>query len=328
MARQRGLVQSAIAIRHRPRSTNLPAIGAWAGLPREQQLADVAREQANDTTSRVPVLSSRSRGWKGIVVEFYRAANVDVVARFSDATVSLHLRGPVHLVQRRNGRAYERTIHPGDVIVAPEGEPKQIQHEETAEVVKLRLSRELLVEVIQDGCGGDPKKVRLLDNFGTRDAQLEYVGRRFLAELETEGMGDRIFAESLARQLAVHLVRHYSTMVPGAACGCTRLPPHKLRKAIEFIDSHLHTDLSLDDIAQTVAMSPYHFAHLFKHTTGNSPHQYVMLLRLEHAKSLLSCTELPITEVAQRVGYTNISHFASVFHRSTGLTPRQYRREI
>ena len=327
MARQRGLVQSATAIRHRPRS-NMPAIGRWAAVPREQQVANIARAQANETASQVPLLSSRSRGWKGIVVELYRAANVDVVARFPETIVSLHLRGPVHLVQRRNGRAYQRTMHPGDVIVAPEGEPKQLQHEESAEIVKLRLSRELLAEVIQDGCGGDPEQVRLLDNFGTRDAQLEYVGRRFLAELETEGLGDRIFAESLARQLAVHLVRHYSTMVPGAACGCTRLPPHRLRKAIEFIDSNLHTDLSLEDIAQTVAMSPYHFAHLFKQTTGDSPHQYVMLLRLEHAKSLLRCTELPITEVAHRVGYASISHFASVFHRSTGLTPRQYRREI
>jgi len=73
-------------------------------------------------------------------------------------------------------------------------------------------------------------------------------------------------------------------------------------------------------------MSAFHFAHLFKQTTGLSPYRYVIELRLERAKSLLRSTELPITEIAQQVGYWNNSHFAVAFHRATGVTPRDFRR--
>jgi len=105
----------------------------------------------------------------------------------------------------------------------------------------------------------------------------------------------------------------------------TQLSPHKLRRTIDFIDENLHGELTLNTLAQAVALSPGHFAHAFRAATGVTPHRYVVERRVETAKALLLQSDLPITEIAQRIGCSSHSHFSVQFHRVTGFTPRQYR---
>jgi len=272
----------------------------------------------------IPVLSSRSRGWNGIVVELYRTREIDVCAPFPEHSISMHLRGPVHLEQQRHGRAYHRTMYAGDIIVTSAGEPKRVRHEEEAEVVKLRLSCDYVNAVAKHALGSEPT-VRLIDDFGTRDVRLAHLARQFLAELEAPGLASDLYVESLTLQLAVHLLRHYSNAGTPLRQQPGKLPRYKLQRAIDYIDNNLAADITIEGIAGAVAMSPYHFARLFKESTGDSPHQYVIRLRVERAKSLLRATDLPITEVAQRVGYANAGHFSSAFHRCIGFTPTQYR---
>jgi AraC family transcriptional regulator len=275
----------------------------------------------------VPVLSSRTRGWNAIVVELYRTREIDVCAPFPEHAISMHLRGPVHLVQQRHGRAHHRTMYAGDIIVTSAGEPKHVQHEEEAEVVKLRLSCDYLNAIAENALGADARRVRVIDDFGTRDVRLSHLARQFLSELETCGLASELYVESLTLQLAVHLLRHYSTAGTRLPQQPAKLPRYKLQRAIDYINDNLAADLTLGGIAGAVPMSPYHFAHLFKETMGDSPHQYVIQLRVEHAKRLLRATELPVTEVAQQVGYVNAGHFSSIFHRCIGLTPTRYRSD-
>ena len=74
-------------------------------------------------------------------------------------------------------------------------------------------------------------------------------------------------------------------------------------------------------------MSPYHFARVFKQSTGIAPHQFLMERRVECAKSLLRETDLSITEIAHRIGCPNPSHFSRLFHRATTMTPRMFRQQ-
>ena len=74
-------------------------------------------------------------------------------------------------------------------------------------------------------------------------------------------------------------------------------------------------------------MSPFHLAHVFKEAMGVAPHQYVVRRRVERAKELLADTDLPIAEIALKVGCASQSHFSALFHRVTGLTPQNYRLE-
>jgi AraC family transcriptional regulator len=104
------------------------------------------------------------------------------------------------------------------------------------------------------------------------------------------------------------------------------LPRHKLRAAVEYIEEHLDAEISLDDLAAVVHLSPYHFARLFKASTGLPPHQYVITRRIERAKRLLrGGDDLSLAQVAARVGFWDQGHFTRHFKRLVGVTPRRFR---
>lgn len=110
----------------------------------------------------------------------------------SEHVVSEILRGPVNLLQSRNGRASQRMMHAGDIIITPMGEPKRWCHEEEAEILMLRLAPPLLETIIVDRETPCREKVELLDNFGTRDPHIESLAMRLLAECTVEKFGGRI----------------------------------------------------------------------------------------------------------------------------------------
>jgi AraC family transcriptional regulator len=72
-------------------------------------------------------------------------------------------------------------------------------------------------------------------------------------------------------------------------------------------------------------MSPDHFARLFRQATGRTPHQYVVICRIERAKRLLRETEWPIIDISRQVGFTDQSYFTAVFRRHVATTPKAYR---
>jgi AraC family transcriptional regulator len=146
------------------------------------------------------------------------------------------------------------------------------------------------------------------------------------AELREGGPGGRLLSESLSNVLAVHLLRRFATHGPADAPTGGALPKHKLRAVVEYIHEHLEAELSLDHLAAVAHVSPFHFARLFKHSTGLPPHQYVIAHRVERAKKLLSGRRHPtLAEVATEVGFANQSHFTRHFKRLVGVTPRQFR---
>ena len=95
--------------------------------------------------------------------------------------------------------------------------------------------------------------------------------------------------------------------------------------AVDYIESHMGEDLSLDCLAVAAAMSPFRFARAFKNATGRAPRQYVTARRMQRARELLRSPRHDIAEVAYRVGFATQSHFTAVFHRHCGITPRRFR---
>ncbi|MBV9386549.1 MAG: helix-turn-helix transcriptional regulator [Chroococcidiopsidaceae cyanobacterium CP_BM_ER_R8_30] len=99
----------------------------------------------------------------------------------------------------------------------------------------------------------------------------------------------------------------------------------QLQQAINYIHTHLDRELSLEQIAAVIHISPTYFASLFKHTTGISPHQYVIRQRVKWAKAMLVKTDLAIADIALQVGFSSQSHLNQQFKRFTGMTPKQVR---
>ena len=103
------------------------------------------------------------------------------------------------------------------------------------------------------------------------------------------------------------------------------LPESKVRRVRAFIDSNLHRELRLEELAAVTHMSPYHFARLFKRATGLSPHRFVVQRRIEAATALLTESTSSISSIAGAVGFRTASHFATTVRRMTGMTPSAYR---
>lgn len=103
------------------------------------------------------------------------------------------------------------------------------------------------------------------------------------------------------------------------------LPAAKLDQVVTFIEDKLGDGLKLHELAATVRMSQFHFARKFRLSTGQSPHAYLTLRRMERAKHLLRETGMPLAQVARQVGYQTQAHFTGVFRRYVGLTPRTFR---
>jgi len=103
------------------------------------------------------------------------------------------------------------------------------------------------------------------------------------------------------------------------------LPGYKLRRAVDFIQAHIDQPIHLEQLAASVALSPFHFHRQFKKAMGMTPHQYIVQLRMDRAKKLLSNSDMPLAAVAAQVGFADQSHFSSTFRRTTSMTPRIYR---
>jgi len=103
------------------------------------------------------------------------------------------------------------------------------------------------------------------------------------------------------------------------------LPGAQLRRVTEFIDGNLTRALPLSELSAEAHMSQYHFARLFKESTGVPPHRFVVQRRIDRARTLLLDGQLSIDAIARAVGFRTRSHFSMVFHRHTGSPPTVYR---
>ena len=103
------------------------------------------------------------------------------------------------------------------------------------------------------------------------------------------------------------------------------LPVYRVRRVAQYIQENLRRELRLAELSAVVHMSPYHFARLFKRSTGVPPHRFLVRHRIDEACALLATRKVPIAEIARAVGFRTPSHFTTTFRRVTGMTPSAYR---
>jgi AraC-like DNA-binding protein len=101
---------------------------------------------------------------------------------------------------------------------------------------------------------------------------------------------------------------------------------NNINKALNYIEEKYATSLIVEEIAKRVRMSPSHFSHIFRQTTGFSVMEYVFKKRLTKAKELLETTNMSIGEISAFVGYEDQSYFGKRFKNDELMSPRQYRQ--
>jgi AraC-like DNA-binding protein len=104
------------------------------------------------------------------------------------------------------------------------------------------------------------------------------------------------------------------------------LAPRALQRVREYIEEHLSESIELETLADIAGLSKWHFARAFKESVGTPPHFYLVQRRLERAQQLLAETDLPLAQIALKIGFSDQSHFSRRFRTVLGLTPRSFRR--
>ncbi len=99
-----------------------------------------------------------------------------------------------------------------------------------------------------------------------------------------------------------------------------------VERAVKFINQNLHEDLTLSVIADKVYLSPTYFARLFKNEIGLTFHEYLTQSRIRKAAHLLKETSLNISEISQRIGYSDPNYFSQVFKRLMKISPSEFRK--
>jgi AraC family transcriptional regulator len=289
-------------------------------------ISAIELSQRFDNTT--PVFSSRQMGWNGISVEQYQHLSNSFEVEFpapSDHWLVLPLGQPVLVTQKSDDRLHESVIQRGDSILVPAGQPKYwCRREGICCALHIHLKPEMIRQTAE-ASEMDTKRIGLVDCFGKQDLQLHQIAMLLLAELESGGMMGQLYVESLTQVLAIHLLRHYSTITQTVTSENRSLTHTQLQQAIDYIHTYLNRDLSLAELASVINISPTYFASLFKQAMGISPHQYVIQQRVEHAKLMLSKTDLVIADIALQVGFSSQSHLTQQFKRLTGMTPKQVR---
>lgn len=100
----------------------------------------------------------------------------------------------------------------------------------------------------------------------------------------------------------------------------------EVQKALAFIRQHYNEDISIQQVADSLYLSPYYLMHIFKSDVGKTFHTFLTEYRMETAKELLRTPGCRIYEIALQIGYTDVKYFNKLFKKYTSLTPSEYIR--
>ncbi len=98
-----------------------------------------------------------------------------------------------------------------------------------------------------------------------------------------------------------------------------------VKKAVEYIENHIFSDINLEIVANAIGVSPQYLSRYFKEEMGQNFIDFITEKKINISKKMLKDEELSIREIASKLGYLEANYFCRVFKKNTGLTPKQYR---
>jgi AraC family transcriptional regulator len=278
-----------------------------------------------------PIASSQVLGWESILVEeFHQPPGGMEMQPEPEHVIVLSLGAkPNRIHQVFGDRHYTGLYCKGDLAIMPAGVPSAYHSEGDDHYLYVRIPSQFLHKVASQAIEIDPNRIELIPEFRVRNLEIEQILMLLRSELHKGGgcIG-RLYAESLANALVVHLLRDYSSAKPRVALYEGGLSDRQILLVTEYINEHLDKEIKLADIAQLLDISQFHFSRLFKKSLGISPHQHIIQQRIERAKQLLKRRDLSVADVAFLCGFSSQSHLGKSFRQATGITPKAFREGI
>lgn len=244
-------------------------------------------------------------------------------ARFSQTHIHLrhHLIGiefdpGIVRIQLNAGPLIDTVVKSCSFYFVPAGSTIEVRKEHACEFILATFDPRLTKALLPEPCAAVMAEGMVDDHLTTKALEL----RRHLLR------GDNVsqMATKLIHTAVTALTRSYQD---GLRPSAYPLSSGRIRRALDFIGDHYFKKISVEDIADAVGgISPFHFAHTFKSTLGQSPHQYLVEHKLYQARTLLTHTSTNLAEIAYSVGFSSQAHMTETFSRRLGVTPAQVRR--
>lgn len=232
---------------------------------------------------------------------------------------------PLHYVQVQDGKTFTGLYRRGEMLITPANMPLFVRWQGEENCLQIQLRAEFLREIATDTLNQNGDRLQLQPAFRVRDSQVEAIAQMLFQESQQPAPGSQLYLDSLANVLAVNLLRHHITTKPALPIYEGGLSPRQLQQVMDYVEAHLDQELRLENLAQLLDMSQFHFSRLFKQSVGISPYQYLIQQRVERAKLLLKQTNQSIVEIALACGFNSHSHLSKQFRQATGITPKAYR---
>ena len=239
------------------------------------------------------------------------------------AVLAMALRPGSFELGLRRSEMIRLTYDAGEMSLIPRHFEKWFRNEDM-HYLSVGIS-DVALTAASDGTSGEVE-LRRVDNLV--DARLGALVEAANAERIAGFPSGRLFLDSVEQALAVALVngyavRHRSVLTHRGGLGSARL-----RRIKEFVHAKMEDELTLCEMARSVELSRAHFSRMFRKSTGESPHHFVLRQRVERAKEMLGAAEARVLDVAVACGFKTQQHFARIFRRMCGVSPTEYRQEF
>lgn len=242
----------------------------------------------------------------------------------SDFNLVLTIGGPHRVSLDLGAGRWRKLTVAGDMGLQPANSAADIVDDDPHQVLIVSMPADLVLRRLEE-LGQAISDFGLLHASTFTDGLVQQLCQRMWIESEDGGALGSLFIDTAVTTLVTLLAR-LALRANAKAPGRGGLTPQRLRRVVDHIHAHLSDDLRLEELAAVCGLSASHLVRTFRSETGMSPHQYVVLARVEKARELLLRTDLPVGDIAALCGFSSTGHLAIWFKRLTGVRPSEYRR--
>jgi AraC family transcriptional regulator len=271
-----------------------------------------------------PLLSTKKNKDRDILVEHYEFPPHQVPDHIpmQDAIVIFH--EPASVKWNIGDERKNDNIKAGDIVISPADISHTSSWDEKVSLTLLLFKPDFITHSAYELI--DPDRVQVLPRFAQSDPVIYGITQGFKSQLESCGYIEDWYMDSAGVFLADHLRARHCSREHKLPENAYSLSNSQQEYVIDYIQSHLHQDLRVEQLANLLGMSRSHFTRLFTESAGVAPGRYVMECRVQEATRLLKKTSLSVEVIALRTGFFSHSHLCKTFKRSSLPNPDQYRK--